>query len=197
MIREDSIAVCGCCGGFFFRKDISIIERITLKEAWGCDDNVVGKAFWAINNQYITTAFLNRLTIDQIPLFSTYIAVSSLPPNFDDTYTIHLSLTRKICYVKNYIRGNISRAKVWRAAVFLQSTPLYQEYNITLRTGDAEGQDQSVEEVGEDKLEDNGNQESVIVSDYEAIRLSSGDNRIPLSVLTDKDSDFLSFPKIF
>ncbi|OAD66251.1 hypothetical protein PHYBLDRAFT_71167 [Phycomyces blakesleeanus NRRL 1555(-)] len=140
-------------------------------------------------------------------------AVPSLSCNLNGTNTIYLSLSRRMCYVKDYIRSNTSPAKVWREIIFLQSTPLYQEYNITLsndwieditksnteiaRTDGAEGQDNSAEEIVEGELEDHGNQRTVLLSDHEATRPSSGNGRIPLSALTVRGSDFLSFPKIF
>ncbi|OAD65117.1 hypothetical protein PHYBLDRAFT_153778 [Phycomyces blakesleeanus NRRL 1555(-)] len=114
--------------------------------------------------------------------------VSLLPCNLDDSNTIHLSLARRMRYIKDYIRGNLSPAKVWRAALFLQSTTLYQEYNISLSDNwvqeVANNDTENVEEV--DRVEDfEGNEESstehesinsseqetAIVSDHEALRL--------------------------
>lgn len=56
--------------------------------------------------------------------------------------------------------------------------------------------DEDGNEVDEDNVNPGG-QESIIVNDHEALRMAPGEGRIPLSVLQDKDSDYLSFPTIF
>lgn len=58
--------------------------------------------------------------------------VSALPRQLDDSFIIHLSLARRMRYLKDYIKGNISTAKVWIAASFLQTQPLYIEHEIEL-----------------------------------------------------------------
>ncbi|KAG2209244.1 hypothetical protein INT47_005536 [Mucor saturninus] len=53
--------------------------------------------------------------------------VSSLTRNFNDTETVHVRLARKLCFEKDYMKGNVSPSKVWVAAEYLASTTLYQE----------------------------------------------------------------------
>lgn len=42
-----------------------------------------------------------------------------------------------------------------------------------------------------------GGQESIIINDHKALRMTPDEGRVPLSILQDKDSNFLSFPTIF
>ncbi|CEP10246.1 hypothetical protein, partial, partial [Parasitella parasitica] len=121
-----------------------------------------------------------------------------------------------------YIRGNISTAKVWSAADYLQSTPLYRTHEITVSTAWMEQINSSIADEDEDmsdaddsasnaedsttnqqdpaeELEDHlatFTGETYIASD-EQLRLAPGEGKTPLSILRDEDIDYLAFPKIF
>ncbi|CEP08567.1 hypothetical protein [Parasitella parasitica] len=161
--------------------------------------------------------------------------VQSISRRLDDTNIIPVVLTRRMRYNGGYIKGNISTQKVWNAAHYLQSSPLYREHNISISTEwlehvrqtqseDEDVNDESDESMpnerapqraeGEDAPNENqieeedqqpgldedelnaGSTETSIASD-EALRMAPGEGRAPISILVDRASDFLAFPKIF
>ncbi|KAG2192805.1 hypothetical protein INT47_005352 [Mucor saturninus] len=117
-IKEGPTLVCVCCGGLFFLKNVSLVNKETMLSKWKCESDVVDVAFWAADNHKFED--LNNITIMK-------------DGNPD----------------KNY-------------------------FCLTFTT------------------------ESILTSDNDfTIRLAPGEGMTPISVLTDKDSDFLSFPKVY
>lgn len=137
-----------------------------------------------------------------------------LPRQLDDSNIIYVSLARRMCYSKDYIKGNISPAKTWRAADYLSNQELYQLYSIHLDnswiknsntdTTDANNNenqntanDANNEQMEEEEEINVSSQEILIINDNESLRFAPAEGRTPLSVLTDQNIDYLAFPKIF
>ncbi|KAG2192949.1 hypothetical protein INT47_004688 [Mucor saturninus] len=290
-IKEGPTTVCICCGGLFFLKNVSLLNKDTMLEKWKTDGYVVDAVYWPLdngvysnhtnititktgsgkhyfcancktsikNNKIPTIALSNGLNFPaKVPCVSELTrleerlvaprhvfqsiwthkgehgqfkskggianvsvnvdtTVSCLPRNYDASGVVHLSLVRKLIFKKDYIRGNVSPHKVWNAARYLQTTPLYTEYEVQLadqtewdstnlvveENEDNNEGDEPNENTGENNdIEDEplnpGATDSILSSDNDfTIRLAPGEGRVPLSILKDKDSDFLSFPKIF
>ncbi|OAD70525.1 hypothetical protein PHYBLDRAFT_148439 [Phycomyces blakesleeanus NRRL 1555(-)] len=175
----DNIPLCSTCITSLKKKTL---PTLALSNGLHFPDHV---SIWT--HKGLTEQYRSKGGIINVPV-NVDTMVSLLPCNLDDSNTIHLSLARRMRYIKDYIRGNLSPAKVWRAALFLQSTTLYQEYNISLSDNwvqeVANNDTENVEEV--DRVEDfEGNEESstehesinsseqetAIVSDHEALRL--------------------------
>ncbi|KAG2191489.1 hypothetical protein INT47_013266 [Mucor saturninus] len=290
-IKEGPTTVCICCGGLFFLKNVSLLNKDTMLEKWKTDGYVVNAVYWRLdnrvysnhtnititktgsgkhyfcancktsikNNKIPTIALSNGLNFPaKVPCVSDLTrleerlvaprhvfqsiwtqkgehgqfkskggivnvpvnvdtTVSCLSRNYDASGVVHLSLARKLIFKKDYIRGNVSPHKVWNAARYLQTTPLYTEYEVQLadqtewdstnlvveENEDNNEGDEPNENTGEnndieDKPLNPGATDSILSSDNDfTIRLAPGEGRVPLSILKDKDSDFLSFPKIF
>lgn len=49
-IKEGPTIVYICCGGLFFLKNVSLVDRDMMINKWECNATVVNAAFWAIEN---------------------------------------------------------------------------------------------------------------------------------------------------
>jgi hypothetical protein len=89
----------------------------------------VFQTIWTVRGQH--GQYRSKGGIVNVPV-SLDTTVSSLPRNYNDSHVIHLCLTRRMEYVRNYANGNVRPAVVWTAAEFMMHTPLYSELSITL-----------------------------------------------------------------
>lgn len=237
-LRKNNIPTLALKKGLHFPDKIACVDQLTRLEERLVSPRDVFQSIWpykGLNGQYKTKGGIVNVPV------TVDTSVSSLPRNYNSTGIIHVSLARKLIFNKDYIKGNVSPAKVWEAATNLQTTPLYIEYDVQLanedqwtatnlthdvydemheETLDVNSNDtgsvaentahdtdaESIDEINDtedlDETDDEplnaGTSESILISDNDiTIRLAPGEGRIPISILKDKDSDFLSFPKVY
>lgn len=221
-IKKNKVPTIALKNGFYFPSKVACIDQLTRLEERLVSPRHVFQSIWSHNG--VRGQYKTKGGIVNVPV-NVDTSVSCLPRNFDSTGIIHISLARKLIFTKDYIKGNVSPVKVWDAALYLQSTPLYLEYDVQISNqdewnatnitsnvsdetneNDAESNNDNVNEAEtnneEPEIEDEplnaGTTESILTSDNDfTIRLAPGEGRTPISVLTDKDSDFLSFPKVY
>lgn len=213
-IRRNKVPMLALIKGLHFPNKIACIDQLTRLEERLVSPRHVFQSIWphkGLNGQYKTKGGIVNVPVN------VDTGVSCLPRNFDATGIIHVSLARKLISTKDYIKGNVSPLKVWEAAEYLQTTPLYMEYDVQLADQDAwntthvtpgsydeangeclDTTENAAEDENEEKPLNAGTSESILISDNDiTIRLAPGEGRTLISVLMDKDSDFLSFPKVY
>lgn len=58
--------------------------------------------------------------------------VTLLPRNLEDAYTIEWHIKRRIKYKTDYICESIRPRPLYKAEQFLENTPLYKMYNVSI-----------------------------------------------------------------
>ncbi|CEP17045.1 hypothetical protein [Parasitella parasitica] len=232
------------CGLAFPRKE-NYLEELTRLEERMVSARHIFQSIWTLQGN--RGQYRSRGGIVNAPV-NVDTTVQVLPRPLTDSHIIHVSLARKLEYRKDYIKGNVSPLKIWRAAEHLQQMPLYQDYDITLDTEWMRVITNEIEQFNTDVNGNNyasnssinfaniantetsdinasdtnpvdettgtapnfappvqpdvqpvnpGGQETIIINDNEQIRLAPAEGNRPLSILVDKDTDFLAFPKIY
>ncbi|KAG2191173.1 hypothetical protein INT47_007910, partial [Mucor saturninus] len=121
------------------RPDLALADGLDFPETHCCLDDLtrleerlvaarhVFQSIWTLHGN--SGQYRSKGGIVNVPV-NVDTTVSAFPRQLDDSFIIHLSLARRMRYLKDYIKGNISTAKVWRAYSFLQTQPLYVEHEI-------------------------------------------------------------------
>lgn len=160
--------------------------------------------------------FRRKGAITNIPV-NVDTTVTQLPRKPSDTNIIAVKLARRMNHNKHYMQGNVNVNNALEAALFLSNTKTYKKHNISVDNTWLEATINELEQMNissdedepavdnplegdEEITKDNipvGANETLFTGDIDGIRMAPEEGSVSLSVLSDEDSESLSFPKIF
>jgi len=138
-------------------------------------------------------------------------SVSCIPRAADEASVIPVVLVRKLDHQKPYLFQMVRPEKIYEAAKYLVTTPVYEAEGATLSLGwlnEANGlksklnnSDKSIEDIAnisqDDRLK-NDNMETMIVQyGSDAIKVAPGQGKQPMSLLMDIVADEAAYPTIY
>lgn len=91
----------------------------------------VFQSIWTVRGT--TGQFKSKGGIVNVPV-NVDTTVQAIPRSLDDANIIPVEPARRLRYARGYIEGAISTERVWNTALYLQSTPLFCEYNVRIDT---------------------------------------------------------------
>ncbi|KAG2193630.1 hypothetical protein INT47_007462 [Mucor saturninus] len=128
-IRQNKVPKIALKNGLHFPEKVTCISELTRLEERLVEPRHTFQQLWTHNS--VSGQYKSKGGIVNVPV-NVDTTVSCLPRKYNDTETVHVRLARKLCFEKDYIKGNVSPSKVWVGAEYLASTTLYQEYDVSL-----------------------------------------------------------------
>jgi hypothetical protein len=137
------------------------------------------------------------------------LSVALLPRTEDQSVIIPVGLVRNINHEKPYLFQEIRPAKVFQAAKYLLTTPLYKEEGARLSEDWMQeiSKDQSksdttdyriVNGTGEEEDLNPGSSETLIIQyNSEGIKIAPGQGKRPMSLLMDVNAEAAAYPTIY
>ncbi|CAH0726844.1 unnamed protein product, partial [Brenthis ino] len=136
--------------------------------------------------------------------------VRALPRSVDDDHNIMVHIKRKKIHKSSYVYGIVNKRKIKAWLQYLKDTPLYTFYGITVDDSFLNGQDDIKGEITYDEDGDNdileripfdesfmAQQQTLMWNDEMYLRIASGEDNVPNSLLFDEHEEELSFPQIY
>jgi hypothetical protein len=132
-------------------------------------------------------------------------SLTILPRTEDQTAVIPVALVRHLDHQKPYLFQQIRPGRIYEAAKYLMTTPIYQEEGATLSVdwvkritkGQVEVNDVMIKENEEEEVNPGAKETMVIQYDAEGLKIAPGQGKQPLSLLMDTNAEAAAYPCIF
>jgi hypothetical protein len=137
------------------------------------------------------------------------LSVAVLPRTEDESAVIPVGLVRHLDHQHPYIFQEIRPAKVYQAAKYLLTTPIYKEEGATLsvdwmpentksQSKPEPTEHKCISEIGEEDDPNPGAMETLIIQyNFEGIKIAPGQGKRPLSLLMDLNAESAAYPTIY
>jgi hypothetical protein len=203
--RKGSVPRLALSNGIGFPKIPSILQDLTTLEERLC---ALRTPFMQIRSLGVDGQCGLRKNVVHIEN-DLELSVAVLPRTEDESAVIPVGLVRHLDHQHPYLFQQIRPAKVYQAAKYLLTTPIYKEEGVTLSADwkteitRSQMKPETKEHVpdsgiGEDDDVNPGATETLIMQyNCEGIKIAPGQGKRPLSLLMDINAEAAAYPRIY